>query len=82
MALAPFWLDDCFEGDPEEFEKHLVAHRKFRAAIKIAQAASMQAAAAEAEDSEGPMPVGRLSPTQAARSAFIEALGLTINYPE
>jgi hypothetical protein len=78
MALAPFWLDDCFDSDPDAFEKRLLDHRKFRAAIKSAQAAALQAAEAESEDSGGPMVIGRPSPRQAARSAFIDSLGLSI----
>ena len=79
MALAPFWLDDCFDSDPEEFEKRLVAHRKFQAAIKSAQAAAMQAAELA---TDGEFVPGRPVPNQAARSAFIDALGLTIPFEQ
>lgn len=74
MALAPFWLDDVFEGGTENSVEKLRLSKRFKAAIARAEAAYLQT-----QDTIEQNPgICGASPEQAAREAFLESVGLCI----
>ncbi len=73
MALAPFWMDDCFTGDPDKFDSGVRHHRRFQAAVARAKATFLETQ--EGID-QNPGICGA-APSQAARVAFLQAMGLS-----
>jgi hypothetical protein len=70
--LPPHWLDDVF-ADPGKAASALAEHKVFQAALAKAQQAFTEQQTRLAQASPGFLGP---SPAQAARVAFIEALGL------
>lgn len=75
--MRDHWLDEVFEASGKDVDR-LINHPRFKAAMVAARTAYEEVAAAQKAD---PQMIGG-TPAQSARSAFLQAAELQVEYQE